>query len=72
MRLANTIVPDLEAMLDNAADGLTGSEVVKDSDSYNMGYYQGVYESTLNFMKVLGWDVRIELDRGMHRIIPND
>lgn len=72
MYLANTIVLDLEAMLDNAADDLTGNEVAKDSDSYNMGYYQGAYESTLSFMKALGWDVHIELDRGMHRIVSNN
>ena len=72
MYLANTTVPDLCSMLDNAAEDLTGNEVAKDSDSYNMGYYQGVHDSILTFMKALGWDVRIELDRGIHRIILND
>lgn len=61
MYYGNTVAPAIESFVDNAAKDLTGNEVAKDKDSYNMGYYNGAIEMARFLSKeIFGLDVIIE------------
>ena len=66
MYFGNTVAPDIDAFLDNAAESLTGNEVALDTDSYNMGFYNGALEIAQLFCADMGCEIAVE--NGMHRI----
>lgn len=72
MYYGHTVAPEIEVFMDRAAESLTGNEVAKDKDSYNMGYYNGAMEMARFLTKeIFGLDVIIEIENGMHRVLPD-
>lgn len=66
MYFGNTVAPDIDAFLDRAAESLSGNEVAKDTDSYNMGFYNGALEIARLFCADFG--CKIKIDNGEHRV----
>lgn len=66
MYFGHTVAPDIDAFLDRAAESLTGNEVAKDTDSYNMGYYNGALEIARQFCADFG--CKIDIKNGEHRV----